>query len=840
MEKNYSKRFKDILGFSKEEARRTGYSQIIPEHLLLGLIREGSGRAIEAISHFGTDINNIKISIDQKIKNSGNSISNFEDIAIDKTADRILKISVLEARLLSAKEIDSEHLLLAILKEQTSNAAHILENEHISYGKLYSYLATTPQNHTEESIRSFFANDDDEYNDTLDRSNEDDDTESDNDSKKKEEKSNTPVLDSFSVDMTKLAAEGKLDPVIGRDTEIERLSQILSRRKKNNPVLIGEPGVGKSAIVEGLALRIVKHKVSRILFNKRVISLDLASILSGTKYRGQFEERIKAIISELSKNKDIILFIDEIHTIVGAGSTAGTLDAANILKPALARGEIQCVGATTFDEYRKTIEKDGALERRFQKIIVNPTTEEETLQILTNIKSRYEEYHNVEYTNDALEACVRLTAKYISDRNFPDKAIDAMDEAGSKAHITEAIAPKEIEEIENQINEESLLKIKAVNEQNFELAAKHRDKEKVLREQLSKIQEEWYTNLKNHKKIVDVQAIDEIVSMMSGIPVKRIAEEESQKLLDMSKNLQECIIGQDDAINKVVKAIRRNRVGLKDPQKPIGTFMFLGPTGVGKTYLAKKIAESLFGSQDALIRVDMSEYMEKFSVSRLIGAPPGYVGYDEGGQLTERVRRKPYSVVLLDEIEKAHGDVFNLLLQVMDEGRLTDSLGRYIDFKNTIIILTSNTGTRQLKEFGQGIGFTTNDISNKEVAHSIIKKALNKSFSPEFLNRIDDIVIFDNLSRESIFKIIDLELKDFYKRLSDLGYALQLTDNAKEFIADAGCDVQYGARPLKRAIQQHLEDEIAELILRGDVKQGNTIVLDYDNSNKKIITSIKK
>ena len=840
MEKNYSKRFKDILGFSKEEAQRTGYSQIIPEHLLLGLIREGSGRAIEAISHFGTDINNIKISIDQKIKNSGNPISNFGDIAIDKTADRILKISVLEARLLSAKEIDSEHLLLAILKEQTSNAAHILENEHISYGKLYSYLATTPQNHTEESIRSFFANDNDEYNDTLDRSNEDDDTESDNNSKKKEEKSNTPVLDSFSVDMTKLAAEGKLDPVIGRDTEIERLSQILSRRKKNNPVLIGEPGVGKSAIVEGLALRIVKHKVSRILFNKRVISLDLASILSGTKYRGQFEERIKAIISELSKNKDIILFIDEIHTIVGAGSTAGTLDAANILKPALARGEIQCVGATTFDEYRKTIEKDGALERRFQKIIVNPTTEEETLQILTNIKSRYEEYHNVEYTNDALEACVRLTAKYISDRNFPDKAIDAMDEAGSKAHITEAIAPKEIEEIENQINEESLLKIKAVNEQNFELAAKHRDKEKVLREQLSKIQEEWYTNLKNHKKIVDVQAIDEIVSMMSGIPVKRIAEEESQKLLDMSKNLQECIIGQDDAINKVVKAIRRNRVGLKDPQKPIGTFMFLGPTGVGKTYLAKKIAESLFGSQDALIRVDMSEYMEKFSVSRLIGAPPGYVGYDEGGQLTERVRRKPYSVVLLDEIEKAHGDVFNLLLQVMDEGRLTDSLGRYIDFKNTIIILTSNTGTRQLKEFGQGIGFTTNDISNKEVAHSIIKKALNKSFSPEFLNRIDDIVIFDNLSRESIFKIIDLELKDFYKRLSDLGYALQLTDNAKEFIADAGCDVQYGARPLKRAIQQHLEDEIAELILRGDVKQGNTIVLDHDNSNKKIITSIKK
>ena len=840
MEKNYSKRFKDILSFSREEAQRTGYQQIIPDHLLLGIIREGSGRAVEAISHFGTDINKIKESIDKKIINTDNQSSNFEDIAIDKTTDRILRISVLEARLLSSKEIDSEHLLLALLKEQKSSAAQILENENISYGKLYSYLATMPQDSEEKAKSSSFANDEDDgYEDTIDSSKENNDSDSNDNSKKKETKSSTPVLDSFGIDVTKLAIEGKLDPVIGRDSEIERLSQILSRRKKNNPVLIGEPGVGKSAIVEGLALRIVKHKVSRILFDKRIVSLDMASILSGTKYRGQFEERIKTIISELNKNKDIILFIDEIHTIVGAGSTAGTLDAANILKPALARGDIQCIGATTFDEYRKSIEKDGALERRFQKIVVNPTTDEETLQILTKIKEKYEEYHNVEYTPEALEACVKLTAKYINDRNFPDKAIDALDEAGSKAHIADAITPKEIEDIEKQVEAEAALKLDAVKEQNFELAAKHRDNEKLLRAQLSEAKDEWETNLRNRKRIVDAQTIDEVVSMMSGIPVKKIAEEENQKLLNMSTILQESIIGQDDAINKIVRAIRRNSVGLKNPQKPIGTFMFLGPTGVGKTYLAKKLAESLFGSQEALIRVDMSEYMEKFSVSRLIGAPPGYVGYEEGGQLTERVRRKPYSVVLLDEIEKAHGDVFNLLLQVMDEGRLTDSLGRYIDFKNTIIILTSNTGTRQLKEFGQGIGFTTNDISNKEVAHSIIKKALNKSFSPEFLNRIDDIVIFDNLSRESIFKIIDLELKDFYKRLSELGYSLKLTDNAKNFIADAGCDIQYGARPLKRAIQQYLEDEIAELILKGNVNQGNTIVIDYDNTKKKIISTIE-
>ena len=840
MGKNYSKRFKDILSYSRDEAQRTGYKLIMPDHLFLAIIREGSSRAFDALSHFCSDIAKIKKSVDDGIINADIDTSNFEDIAFDNATNRILRISELEARLLQSKEIDGEHILLALMKNQTTCAARILEGEDVSYGKIYSYFASTPVDKIEEPQRAALADDDEDFEGTIEQS-KDNVSGNDEETSKKEGKSATPVLDSFGIDMTKLAREGKLDPVIGRDTEIERLSQILSRRKKNNPVLIGEPGVGKSAIVEGLAIRIIKRKVSKVLYDKRIVSLDMASILSGTKYRGQFEERIKAIIAELSNNEDIILFIDEIHTIVGAGSATGTLDAANILKPALARGDIQCIGATTFDEYRKTIEKDGALERRFQKIVVNPTTEEETLDILKKIRGKYEEYHNVEYTDDALDACVKLTAKYISDRNFPDKAIDAMDEAGSKAHITVAIAPKIIEELETQINEEATLKLDAVTERNFEMAAKHRDCEKELRAQLLDVNEKWEESIKNRKGFVDVKAIEEVVSMMSGIPVQKIAEEENQKLLNMSSVLQQCIIGQNDAIDKVVKAIRRNRVGLKDPQKPIGTFMFLGPTGVGKTYLAKKLAESLFGSQDALIRVDMSEYMEKFSVSRLIGAPPGYVGYDEGGQLTERVRRKPYSVVLLDEIEKAHGDVFNLLLQVMDEGRLTDSLGRSVDFKNTIIILTSNTGTRQLKEFGQGVGFAKNDITdNKEAAHSIIKKALNKSFSPEFLNRIDDIVIFDNLNRDSIFKIIDLELKGFCERLSELGYSLRLTDEAKEFIADAGCDVQYGARPLKRAIQQYLEDEIAELILKGDLNQGNTIVLDYDSSKRKVITSISK
>lgn len=838
MDKNFSKRLKNIIGFSLEEAQRIGHLRILPEHLLLGIIRDGSGREIEAIANLGCDIQAIKQSVEKEIKESNAEIVKEKIETESEEIERIFKISTLEARMLSCKEVDSEHLLLALLKDQNSITAQHFQKQHISYDKLHSYL-TKKDNLADSDINmtSTFSGDDDDFDDMMD---DDYVVKNKPKSKSKGKTSNTPVLDNFGIDITKLAAEGKLDPVIGREVEIERLSQILSRRKKNNPVLIGEPGVGKSALVEGLALRISEHKVSRILFGKRVVSLDMASILAGTKYRGQFEERIKAILSELSKNKDIILFIDEIHTIVGAGSSSGSLDAANILKPALSRGDIQCIGATTLDEYRKTIEKDGALERRFQKIIVNPTTEKETLTILHKIKGNYEEYHNVKYSDEAIEACVKLTSRYISDRNFPDKAIDALDEAGSKVHIADVIPPKEISDIERQIKVAAKDKLDAVNEQNFELAAKHRDNEKNLRSKLEKVKQQWDEDLKNNKQLVTEEDIDKIVSMMSGIPAKKIAEGENEKLLKMGDTLKESIIGQDEAIDKIVKAIRRNRVGLKDPKKPIGTFMFLGPTGVGKTYLAKKLSEVLFDSEDALIRVDMSEYLEKFSVSRLIGAPPGYVGYEEGGQLTEKVRRKPYSVILLDEIEKAHTDVFNLLLQVMDEGRLTDGLGRYIDFKNTIIILTSNTGTRQLKEYGQGVGFSTvNILNDNKVAHSIITKALNKSFSPEFLNRIDDIVIFDNLNRESIHKIIDLELVDFNKRLSEMGYYLNLTDKAKNYIADAGCDIQYGARPLKRAIQQYIEDEIAELILKGDVVTGDTIVLDYDEKEKKIFSSIE-
>ena len=648
----------------------------------------------------------------------------------------------------------------------------------------------------------------------------------------------TPVLDNFGTDMTKAAEEGRLDPVVGRENEIERLAQVLSRRKKNNPVLIGEPGVGKSAIVEGLALRIVQRKVSRVLFDKRLVSLDMASIVAGTKYRGQFEERIKAILNELSKNPNIILFIDEIHTIVGAGGATGSLDAANMLKPALSRGEIQCIGATTLDEYRKNIEKDGALERRFQKIMVEPTTPEETLQILNNIKGRYEDHHNVTYTDDALEACVKLTDRYISDRNFPDKAIDALDEAGARVHVSNIIVPKEIESLEAQIETCREDKINAVKSQNYELAASFRDKEKELQLSLESAKANWERQMQQHREIVNEEKVAEVVAMMTGVPVQRIAQAEGNKLLAMSGELKREIIGQDDAVDKIVKAIQRNRVGLKDPGKPIGTFMFLGPTGVGKTHLAKKLAEYLFDSKDALIRIDMSEYMEKFTVSRLVGAPPGYVGYEEGGQLTEKVRRKPYSVVLLDEIEKAHPDVFNLLLQVLDEGRLTDSLGRRIDFKNTILIMTSNIGTRQLKDFGQGVGFSTNTVSEKDYSRGVIQKALNRAFSPEFLNRIDDIVMFDQLDKESIFKIIDLELSGFYKRVETLGYHLTITDDAKNFIAEKGYDIQFGARPLKRAIQKYLEDELAEMIIRATVQEGDTIVVDFDKENQKIVSSI--
>jgi len=651
--------------------------------------------------------------------------------------------------------------------------------------------------------------------------------------------SDTPVLDSFGIDLTQAAAEGQLDPVVGRAKEIERLSQILSRRKKNNPILIGDPGVGKSAIAEGLATRIVEHKVSRILFDKRVINLDMGSIVAGTKYRGQFEERMKSILNEIQKNPNIILFIDEIHTIVGAGSTPGSLDAANMLKPALARGEIQCIGATTLDEYRQNIEKDGALERRFQKVMVDPTSAEETEIILNNIKERYEEHHNVIYTPEALKACVKLTDRYISDRHLPDKAIDALDEAGSRVHISNINVPKSILDLEAQIEKYKEHKILAVKSQNFELAASFRDKEKESISQLELAKKKWEEQLQNERETVDEDKVAEVVAMMSGVPVQRIAQAEGVRLKNMGKLLQKTVIGQDEAIAKIVKAIQRNRVGLKDPKKPIGSFVFLGPTGVGKTHLAKQLALALFDSEDALIRVDMSEYMEKFAVSRLVGAPPGYVGYEEGGQLTEKVRRKPYTIVLLDEIEKAHPDVFNLLLQVLDEGRLTDSLGRNVDFKNTIIIMTSNLGSRELKDFGRGVGFSqSNSKSDKEHARSVVKKALNRAFAPEFLNRLDDVIVFDTLDKESISKIIDIELKGVYQRVENLGYKLELSDAAKTFVAEKGLDIQFGARPLKRAIQKYLEDEMAEIIIQSSLQEGDTIVIDYDEKEKKIVSSV--
>ena len=651
--------------------------------------------------------------------------------------------------------------------------------------------------------------------------------------------SDTPVLDSFGIDLTKAASEGQLDPVVGRTKEIERLSQILSRRKKNNPILIGDPGVGKSAIAEGLASRIIERKVSRILFDKRVVALDMGSIVAGTKYRGQFEERIKSILNEISKNPNVILFIDEIHTIVGAGSTPGSLDAANMLKPALARGEIQCIGATTLDEYRQNIEKDGALERRFQKVIIEPTSPKETGIILNNIKERYEEHHNVTFTPEALDACVKLTDRYISDRHLPDKAIDALDEAGARVHISNITVPKSILELEEKIENYKEHKIQAVKSQNFELAASFRDREKEGIRDLEIAKERWEEQLKSERETVDEDKVAEVVAMMSGVPVQRIAQAEGIRLKNMGEQLKKSIIGQDDAVNKIVKAIQRNRVGLKDPKKPIGSFVFLGPTGVGKTHLAKQLAETLFDSADALIRVDMSEYMEKFAVSRLVGAPPGYVGYEEGGQLTEKVRRKPYTIVLLDEIEKAHPDVFNLLLQVLDEGRLTDSLGRNIDFKNTIIIMTSNLGSRELKEFGRGVGFSQNNSkSDRDHARSVVQKALNRAFSPEFLNRLDDVIVFDQLDKESIYKIIDIELRGVYERVENLGYKLQLSESAKDFVASKGLDVQFGARPLKRAIQKYLEDEMAEIIIQSSLQEGDTIVIDYDEKERRIISTV--
>ena len=836
MNSQFSQRVSDVLTYSKEEANRLGCSLIAPEHLLLGILRDGGGKAMEVLMKLDADVNRIKRNLEENIESEGDFLPEAE-VPLSLTATRILKICILEARLLKSELADTEHLLLAILRDGNNVASTVLIDNGITYQDVYDVLTMKSAN---PNAGMGFTEDDDEEEE-MSPSRSGDSSRNTGSSQPaartatQKPTNDTPVLDNFGTDITRAAAEGKLDPVVGREREIERLAQILSRRKKNNPVLIGEPGVGKSAIVEGLALRITQKKVSRVLFDKRVIMLDMSSVVAGTKYRGQFEERIRSIINELQKNPNVILFIDEIHTIVGAGAAAGTMDAANMLKPALARGEIQCIGATTLDEYRKSIEKDGALERRFQKVIVEPTTAEETLQILKNIKEKYEDHHNVRYTDAALEACVKLSARYINDRNFPDKAIDALDEAGSRVHLTNISAPKEIEEQERLIENARLQKTEAVKSQNFELAAGYRDREKELMAQLEQMKADWEAQLKEQRQTVDEEEIANVVSMMSGVPVQRMAQAEGLKLAGMKDELQQKVIGQDVAIEKLVKAIVRSRVGLKDPNRPIGTFMFLGPTGVGKTHLAKQLARYLFGSDDALIRVDMSEYMEKFTVSRMVGAAPGYVGYEEGGQLTEKVRRKPYSIVLLDEIEKAHPDVFNILLQVLDEGRLTDNVGRTIDFKNTVIIMTSNIGTRQLKEFGRGVGFAAqNRTDDKEYSRGVIQKALNKTFSPEFLNRLDEIITFDQLSLDAITRIVDIELKGLFERLEGIGYRLQVDDTAKKFLATKGYDVQFGARPLKRAIQNYLEDGLSELIVSGGVQPGETVSVTHEDGKDEL------
>ena len=838
MNNQFTQRVSDIIMYSKEEANRLRNSYIGPEHLLLGLIREGEGKAIEILFNLQINLQDIKNQLEAIVKNNAENDTTYdENISFNEKASKVLKLCILEAKLLRNIAADSEHILLAIMKVKDNAAFHVLESNGVTYEKIK--LTLQPDTHAGLG----FSEDEDEDEDIRQSPSGNKSNAAQQQARPAQKKpaNDTPVLDNFGTDMTKAAEEGKLDPVVGRVKEIERLAQILSRRKKNNPILIGEPGVGKSAIVEGLALRIVEKKVSRILFDKRVIALDMTAVVAGTKYRGQFEERIRSILNELKKNPNIILFIDEIHTIVGAGSAAGSMDAANMLKPALARGEIQCIGATTLDEYRQNIEKDGALERRFQKVIVEPTTAEETLQILKNIKDKYEDHHNVNYTDAALEACVKLTDQYITDRNFPDKAIDALDEAGSRVHLTNITAPKEIEEQEKLIGEMKSLKNEAVRLQNFELAASYRDKEKEYTNQLDTLKEEWEKSLKENRETVDDEQIAEVVSMMSGVPVQRMAQAEGMKLLGMKDDLLSKVIGQDKAIATLVKAIQRSRVGLKDPNKPIGTFMFLGPTGVGKTHLAKELAKLMFGSADALIRIDMSEYMEKFTVSRLVGAPPGYVGYEEGGQLTEKVRRKPYSIVLLDEIEKAHPDVFNILLQVMDEGRLTDSYGRTVDFKNTIVIMTSNIGTRQLKEFGKGIGFAAQvRTDDKEYSRNVITKALNKSFAPEFINRLDEIITFDQLDMDALTRIIDIELKGLYSRVENIGYKLVIDEDAKKFVATKGYDVQFGARPLKRAIQNNLEDGISELILGSEMAAGDTIKVSYDKEKDIIVMTVEK
>lgn len=827
MSNEFTQQVSDIVVYGKEEANRLQNDHIEPEHLLLGILRDGECKAAEILKSFYLDLKGIKNELETQLREKSILENYSQDISFSEEASKILTLSKLEARLMNDEKVDTPHILLAIMRDNQNNAYKILEKNDVTYEKIIDRLKQE-----ETPFDGLDFNDDEEEEGIGRRGNADKNNDGFGSSanrqatqtEQKQADGGTPYLDNYGIDLTKAAEGGKLDPVVGREKEIERIAQILSRRKKNNPILIGEPGVGKSAIAEGLALRIVEKRVSRALFGKRIVSLDMTAVVAGTKYRGQFEERIRAILTKVKKHPDVILFIDEIHTIVGAGSAAGSMDAANMLKPALARGEIQCIGATTLDEYRKNIEKDGALERRFQKVLVGPTSPEETLQILRNIKDKYEEHHNVTYTDEALEACVRLTDRYVTDRYFPDKAIDAMDEAGSRIHLTHISVPQEIEEQERLIEEAQQHKNEAIRLQNFELAASFRDRENQYTEQLERLKNEWKEKLKDNRETVDAPQIEEVVSMISGVPVQRMAQAEGVRLKGMKQALLSKVIGQDKAVETLVRSIQRSRVGLKDPNKPIGTFLFLGPTGVGKTHLAKELAKNMFGTTDAIIRIDMSEYMEKFTVSRLIGAPPGYVGYEEGGQLTEKVRRHPYSIVLLDEIEKAHSDVFNMLLQVMDEGRLTDSLGRTVDFKNTIIIMTSNIGTRQLKEFGKGIGFTAQTGENeKEHANSVIRKALNKSFAPEFINRLDEIVTFDQLDIASLEKIIDIELAGLYKRIEGCGYHLLLDQEAKRFVAEKGYDVQFGARPLKRSIQNHLEDGLAELIINEEPQAGDTL-----------------
>ncbi|MEA1888087.1 MAG: ATP-dependent Clp protease ATP-binding subunit [Bacteroidota bacterium] len=837
MDSRFSQKVKDVLTYSKEEAIRLGNSHISPEHILLGILREGEGLAVDILVNQGVDLSMLKGSLERSIRvENPIKISDNDILPLLKSTERILKLVHLEAKALKSDLIDTEHLLLAILKEENSFATRFLSEMNVDYQTVRHVAEAENQ-----LPRSDFPREDEDEDTGFARGDQGKSQQGPTPHSTKTS-SDTPVLDNFGIDLTRAAEENRLDPVVGRGREIERLAQILSRRKKNNPVLIGEPGVGKSAIAEGLALRIIQKKVSRVLFSKRVVTLDMASIVAGTKYRGQFEERMKAILNELAKNDNIILFIDEIHTIVGAGGAAGSLDAANMLKPALARGEIQCIGATTLDEYRQHIEKDGALERRFQKVMVEPTTIDETINILNNIKDRYEDHHNVYYTDTAIEACVKLTNRYITDRHLPDKAIDAMDESGSRVHISNIVVPERILKLEDELDEARKDKMNAVKNQNFERAASFRDKEKELQDMIEAEKKKWESDLAQNRETVDDEKVAEVVAMMTGVPVQRIAQTEGTRLLKMGDELKESLIGQVEAIKKVVRAIQRNRAGLKDPNKPIGTFIFLGPTGVGKTHLAKVLAKFLFDSAENLIRMDMSEYMEKFSVSRLVGAPPGYVGYEEGGQLTEKVRRRPYSVVLLDEIEKAHPDIFHILLQLLDEGQLTDSLGRRVDFRNTIIIMTSNIGSRQLKDFGQGIGFDTQvkKASKDGYIKSVIQKALHKTFAPEFLNRIDDVIVFESLSKESIHAIIDIELKGLFERILSLGYKIELTDEAKDFIAEKGFDSQYGARPLKRAIQKYLEDPMAEVIIESGIEVGDTLRVVKDKNTDDIKIKLKK